>query len=142
MSQLVRVSVASRSGWRAAKIWAMAPPVSLATRSIPVSPSASQKSSKAGRQRGQGQILLLGDRTAAVQREVDRDAAALAGQRADDVAPQVGVGGDAVYEQRHGSGADVDITDLAGAGRGGVPVGAEFGKLHYARPFQETRYSY
>jgi hypothetical protein len=93
----------------------MAPPVSLATRSIPVSPSVSQ---------------------------VDRDTAALAGQRADDVAPQVGVGGDAVHEQRHWSGTDVDITDRAGAGRGGVPVGAEFGKLHYARPFQETRYSY
>ena len=79
MSQLVRVSEASRCGWRAAKIWAMAPPVSLATRSMPVSPSASQKSSRPSRQRGDGQVLPGGHRAAAVQRQVDGDAASLGG---------------------------------------------------------------
>src|SRR6266581_821871 len=41
-SQLVRVSVCSRSAWLAANTWETAPPVSLATRSMSVRPSASQ----------------------------------------------------------------------------------------------------
>ena len=43
-SQLVRVSVCSRSGWVAANTWVTAPPVSFATMSKSVSSSASQQS--------------------------------------------------------------------------------------------------
>src|SRR4029077_12970550 len=53
---------------------------------------------------------------------------------ADNVAPEAGIGGDAVHEQRHGAGsrgADVDVADLAGTGRDAVPVGVELGELHY-----------
>jgi hypothetical protein len=92
---------------------------------------------QASRQRGDGQVLPGGHRAAPVQREVDGNVASLGAQRADDVAPEKGVGGDAMHEQRHGPGplrvlpvlrglrvfralrglralrADVDVADLA-----------------------------
>src|SRR5213076_1772515 len=99
------------------------------------------------RQRGDRQVLAGGYRTVAVQRQVERDAASVAvmlpRQRADDVAPEKGVGGDAVHEQCHRPGSlrvlrvlrglrvDVDVTDLAGSGRDAVPAGVELGELHY-----------
>jgi hypothetical protein len=43
VSQSVKVSLRSRPGWRAAKIWATAPPVSFATKPISASPAVSQK---------------------------------------------------------------------------------------------------
>src|SRR4029077_12200850 len=80
---------------------------------------------EAVRQRGQGQVLPVGHRAAAVQRQVEGDAASLAGslarERADDVAPQVGVGRDAVDEHGGRPGPDVDVADLAGAGRDAAP---------------------
>jgi DNA-binding NarL/FixJ family response regulator len=84
---------------------------------------------KAGGQGGERQVLFGGHWALAMQREVDGDVAALAGmlrrQRADDIAPQVGVGGDAVHEQGGRPGSDVEVADLAGAGRNGVPMGLE-----------------
>jgi hypothetical protein len=80
---------------------------------------------QASRQRGDGQVLPGGHRAAPMQREVDGNAASLGGQRVDDVAPEKGVGGDAVHEQCHGPGSlrglwalwglwvDVDVADLA-----------------------------
>jgi hypothetical protein len=86
------------------------------------------------RQRRNGQILPGRHRALAVQRQVERDAASLPGQRADDIAPEERVRGDAVHEQGHRPGSlrglralrglpvlralrglrvDVDVADLA-----------------------------
>jgi hypothetical protein len=69
-----------------------------------------------------------------VQRQVDGDAPALPGQRLDDVAPEIGVGGQAVDEERHRPGSGVDVAELAGPGLDGMPVRVEFMKLHGGHP--------
>ena len=88
---------------------------------------------KDGRQRGQGQVLPVGHRAASVQRQVEGDAAPLPREAADDVPPEVGVGRDAVDEQGGRAGPDVDVADLARAGRDAAPGCVKFLQLHYDR---------
>jgi ABC-type transporter Mla MlaB component len=91
-------------------------------------------------QAAQSEIVAGPGRALAVQGEIDRDAAAAAGQQADEIAPEVSICPDAVDEQgrRPVSGfggvplvrRDVQVANLAGAEEGGLAVLVHLADLH------------
>jgi len=79
-------------------------------------------------QRGDRQVGAA--RGAAVQRQVDRDAAARVLQVLDDVPPEQAVGAKTVHEQRDWSSAELGVGDVAGRGVQRLAVGEERADVH------------
>ena len=130
VSQLVSVKLASRCGLVAAKIWATAPPVSLATRSTGPGSTASHRAATAVArpvsERSHASVVRVWPwpgRSTAMHR-------CCAAYRADHVAPEDGVGEHTVDEQRRRSLTDVEVGDLAEWGGRRAAMGFKLVQVH------------
>ena len=108
-----------RPGWWAANSWAIAVPLSFATRSTWSSPSAIAEGVEHGGLGRERDVLVLGRPRVAVGQQIHRDAAADVGDALGDVAPEMAVQEDAVDEQGGGTAAPFAIGDVS-EGRGYV----------------------